>query len=118
MTPTEQDKELRAYIAERFGMDKNEDWYDSYRYNDRVKMFNYITADRKRVALEARIEGEKVGAFMAASSILIEMSPLMVHRLGRDFPSMTAEVIGTVYETVKREMKPYQDSRKAQQEEV
>ena len=53
MTPTEQDKELRAYIAECFGMDKHEDWYDSYRYSDREKMLNYITADRKRVALEA-----------------------------------------------------------------
>jgi hypothetical protein len=67
---------------------------------------------------QARIEGEKVGAFMAASAILTEMSPLMVHRLENGFPSMTGEVIGNVYEAVKKEMKPYQDARKAQAKET
>lgn len=67
---------------------------------------------------QARIDGEKVGAFMTASAILTEMSPLMVHRLENGFPGMTGEVIGNVYEVVKKEMKPYQDIRKAQAKET
>lgn len=119
MTPTEKDKELseklrvmiRGYLRNYTDIARDSSVYAN-------EVLSLTTADRERVALEARIEGEKIGAFMAALSILSEMAPLMVHRLEQDFPSMTAEVIGTVYETVKKEMKPYQDSRKAQQEEV
>ena len=57
------------------------------------------------------LEAEQIGAFMAASAILIEMSPLMVHRLERDFPSMSAEVIGSTFQKIKEQMKPYQDAR-------
>lgn len=59
MTPTEQDKELlelQEFIKSCFGMEPKEDWYDSYRYDDRVRIRDFILADRKRVALEARID--------------------------------------------------------------
>ena len=52
----EQLRELQEFIKSCFGMEPKEDWYDSYRYDDRVRIRDFITADRKRVALEARID--------------------------------------------------------------
>lgn len=57
MTPTEQDKvsdeELKSYIIEQLhSFDREEEMFDTY-----VDRFlQLITADRKRVALEARID--------------------------------------------------------------
>ena len=53
MTPTEQDKELKSYIVEQLhSFDREEEMFDTY-----VNRFlQLITADRKRVALEARID--------------------------------------------------------------
>ena len=55
MTPTEQDKELREVIIAIVEAE-----YKSPNYTPAVKRVDYImqliTADRKRVALEARIE--------------------------------------------------------------
>lgn len=62
-------------------------------------------------------KAEQLGARMAASSILVEMSPLMVHRLEPGFPEMTAEVIGKTYDEIKRQMKPHNDARAELQQE-
>jgi len=70
-------------------------------------LMHLIEQDRERAVAEAE--------FIAGSSLLITMSPLMVHRLDKDFPSMTGEIIGEVFEEVKALMKPYQDERKAQE---
>ena len=59
MTPTEQDKELREGLAAIFYDDnyeymlENEDMFDVGAIEEAVQL---ITADRKRVALEARID--------------------------------------------------------------
>lgn len=74
--------------------------------NDILKLIE-AEASRREQAAEIK------GAYFAASSILLEMSPLMVHRMERGFPEMTAEVIGKTYEAVKKEMQPYQAKRQA-----
>ena len=55
MTPTEQDKELRE---ELYGLLKTDPRADTYVIPYRVMdiIVEFITADRKRVALEARID--------------------------------------------------------------
>ena len=57
MTPTEQEKELKSYIVEQLhSFDREEEMFDTY-----VNRFlQLITADRKRVALEARIDEIKL----------------------------------------------------------
>ena len=49
--------------------------------------------------------------YMLASSLMITMSPLMVHRLEPDFPSMSSEVLGKLFEEIQSYMKPFQDQR-------
>lgn len=69
-----------------------------------------FTAHAEQYAAERGIMAQ----YFACSWIMNTMAPLMVHRLEKDFPSMTGEVIGNVYEEVKKLMKPYQDMRQAQ----
>ncbi len=59
MTPTEQDEELREKIADVFDElcePTNEFWHRDSGLHWAGKVMQLITADRKRVALEARIE--------------------------------------------------------------
>ena len=59
MTPTEQDKELREKIADVFDElcePTNEFWHRDSGLHWAGKVMQLITADRKRVALEARID--------------------------------------------------------------
>lgn len=58
-------------------------------------------------------EAKEITEFMTASSILTTMSPLMVHRLEADFPSMTKEIIEKTYDDVRSYMKPFMDRQKA-----
>ena len=96
MTPTEQDKELREAII---GIVEAE--YKSPNYTPAVKRVDYImqliTADRKRVALEARIDELKK----------VDMLPK---------PSLPNS--GSVEANVKAWVKDRLPQLKAQQEEV
>ena len=59
MTPTEQDNELREKIADIFDElcePTNEFWHRDSGLHWADKVMQLITADRKRVALEARID--------------------------------------------------------------
>ena len=59
MTPTEQDKELREKIADVFDElcePTNEFWHRDSGLHWAGKVMQLIAADRKRVALEARID--------------------------------------------------------------
>lgn len=59
MTPTEQDKELREQIADLFDElcePTNEFWHRDSGLHWAGKVMQLIAADRKRVALEARLE--------------------------------------------------------------
>lgn len=59
MTPTEQDKELREKVADLFDElcePTNEFWHRDSGLHWADKVMQLITADRKRVALEARID--------------------------------------------------------------
>ena len=59
MTPTEQDKELRDKIADLFDElcePTNKFWHRDSGLYWASKVMQLITADRKRVALEARID--------------------------------------------------------------
>lgn len=59
MTPTEQDKELRELLYTLLKTDPRADTYViPYRVMDIFA--NFITADRKRVALEARLQEVEV----------------------------------------------------------
>ena len=59
MTPTEQDNELREKIADIFDElcePTNEFWHRDSGLHWADKVMQLITADRKRVALEARVD--------------------------------------------------------------
>ena len=61
MTPTEQDKELREKIADLFDElcePTNKFWHRDSGLYWASKVMQLITADRKRVALEARLNGK------------------------------------------------------------
>lgn len=57
----------------------------------------------------AREEAE----FFMGSHISTLMMPLLVHRLEKDFPSMTKEVIEEVHNKVRDYMKPFMEKREA-----
>jgi len=79
-----------------------------------LKERGFVSHGGHKMYTEAEVEQRIVEAeFMVASSLMITMSPLMVHRLEKNFPEMTGEVIGNLYEEIKTVMKPYQDHRKA-----
>ena len=66
MTPTEQDKELREQIGDIFARAcknneyfGNDGWYELHTPTLRAEIQSLITADRKRVALEAKIDENK-----------------------------------------------------------
>lgn len=81
---------------------------------DNEKKVWLYRSDLEEQCNQARKEGKQIGTFMAGSAILTEFSPLMIHRLETNFPSMTAEVIGNTYDEIQKQMKPFMDKRKAE----
>ena len=47
-----QEAELREYIMARFGMEPREDWYDSYRYDDRKQLIEFINTHTTKLLNE------------------------------------------------------------------
>ena len=78
----------------------------------------------QQIALEARKKHEGIGAYMAAASLLIDVGYLLSHRSSGELPEVTSEVIGDLYDNLKKifdENKKYMKRRipviKAQKEE-
>lgn len=56
----------------------------------------------ERIALEAQKKHEGIGAYCAASSLLQNVGYLLAHRSQGGLPPMTAEVIGNLYDELKK----------------
>ena len=85
MTPTEQDKELREKIADVFDElyePTNEFWHRDSGLHWAGKVMQLIAADRKRVALEARIDELTDATDMDGGNTVY----VMVWRNGIGFP--------------------------------
>ena len=85
MTPTEQDKELREVIIAIVEAE-----YKSPNYTPAVKRVDYImqliTADRKRVALEARISELKMWELPENEIQMVFANPCNI--CGHDYPKL------------------------------
>ena len=89
MTPTEQDSELREQIADIFDElcePTNKFWHRDSGLYWASKVMQLITADRKRVALEARISELKMWELPENEIQMVFANPCNI--CGHDYPKL------------------------------